>query len=111
MSKNWPSFDELKKLAERSPEKLEEFRMREVEAIISQAPERVRQRLRGLQFQVNCQIRLHKSPMGSCIAISKMMHDSLHKLNAALHGQAHSEHFPQAESSQGLPSNVVPFAG
>lgn len=106
MSKNWPSFDELKHLAERSPEKLEEFRRREVEAIINRAPERVRQRLRGLQFQVNCQLQLHKTPMGSCIAISKMMHDSLHKLNAALHGKSHRDTFTEAKAS-----NIVPFVG
>lgn len=106
MSRNWPSFDELKNLAERSPEKLEEFRMREVEALINQAPERIKQRLRGLQFQVNCQLKLHKTPMGSCIAISKMMHDSLHKLNAVLNGGSQQDRFAEKERN-----NVIPFVG
>lgn len=80
----WPSFDELKRWAEHSPERLEAFRSQEIEAIISSAPEHLQRRLRGLQFQVNCQRQLHKSPMGSCIAISKMMHQSLNRLQEAL---------------------------
>lgn len=102
MSTHWPTFDELLALAENAPDELEEFRLREITKIIESAPEHLRQRLRGLQFQVNCQMQLHQSPMGKCMAISRMMHESLAKLNDALHGQ----HKVEAEE---VPQNVVPF--
>ncbi|MBX2858599.1 MAG: DUF3135 domain-containing protein [Cellvibrionaceae bacterium] len=83
---NWPSFDELKKIAEEDPEALERFRQQQVNAIIESAPEHTQRRLRGIQFQVNCRRRLHKSALGSCISISKMMQESVQQLNEALNG-------------------------
>ncbi len=107
--KEWPSFDELKRLAEQSPERLEAFRTREIEALIARAPEHLKRRLRGLQFQVNCQRQLHKSPLGSCIAISKMMHESLLKLQAVLSGtHTQSQYDTYGEVR---PNNVIPFVG
>lgn len=102
--KEWPSFDEMKHMAETSPERLEAFRVNEIEALIAQAPEEFRRRLHGLQFQVNCQRRLHKSPMGSCVAISRMMHESLLRLQSVLHGR-------QVAAEDTYSNNVVPFAG
>lgn len=83
---NWPSFDELKKIAQEDPEALERFRQQQVDAIIENAPAHIQRRLRGIQFQVNCRRRLHKSALGSCISISKMMQESLQELNQALNG-------------------------
>lgn len=81
-----PSFDELKKLAQENPEELERFRQQQVNAIIESAPEHLRRRLKGIQFQVDCRRKLHKSAMGSCISISKMMQDSVKQLNEVLNG-------------------------
>ncbi|WP_086932769.1 DUF3135 domain-containing protein [Agarilytica rhodophyticola] len=106
MYEKWPSFDELKKLAEQSPEKLEEFRERQVQALIEQAPERIRKRLQGLQFQINCQRELHKTPLASCIAISQMMHESLAKLN-----EAFSANHADTSFNERNDNNVIPFAG
>lgn len=87
MQNEWPDFDELLKLARNAPEKLEAFRLKEIEKLITNAPKEIQQRLKGLQFQVDCQRRLQKTPMASCIAISGMMHDSLSKLNTALNNR------------------------
>ncbi len=106
MYKNWPTFDELRKMAEHSPERLEEFREREIERLITNAPKEIRRRLRGIQFQVNCQREIHKSPLGACVAISQMMRDSLAELNSALNHEVSTQAY--SESSQ---NNVVPFAG
>lgn len=74
---NYPSFNELLKLAQEDPEGLEKFRREQVELIITQAPIKNQQRLRGLQFQIDAQRALHpNSPMGACLKISQMMHDS-----------------------------------
>lgn len=77
------TFEELVKLP---PAELEALRQREVEAFINQAPERVRRRLRGLQFEIDAKRKLHKSALGSCVAISRMMEASLERLHAALQG-------------------------
>ncbi|VUD56705.1 hypothetical protein TDB9533_02357 [Thalassocella blandensis] len=103
MSTHWPTFDELLALADNAPDKLEELRRREITRIIDSAPEHLRKRLHGLQFQINCQIELHSTPLGACVAISRMMHDSLAKLNDALNGSY--QHAPAAPHSD----NVVPF--
>ena len=74
------TFDELKHLAEKHPEKLEEYRQQWIEQTIDEAANNHQRRLRGLQFQIDMHRRKAKTPMGSCIQISKMMHDSLANL-------------------------------
>lgn len=110
----WPNFDQLIQMAETHPEALEQFRQREVEALIAQAPKEMQRRLRGLQFQVDCQRKLHSSPLGSCISISKMMHSSVARLQTALSGytqdpngvndNAESDNRPSGSKGQ-----VIPF--
>lgn len=86
---NSPVLDpqNLMEIARSNPEELERIRVREVEQLISRAPAHLKQRLRGLQFQIDCKRRLHKTPLGACIEISKMMFDSVYSLNEALHGR------------------------
>lgn len=81
-----PSVDELIALAKRDPEGLENLRKQQIEQLITAAPAKLQNRLRGLQFQIDSRRRLHKSPMGACLMISDMMLDSLGRLNEALHG-------------------------
>lgn len=85
------NFDQMRALAQSNPEALERMRIREVENIINSAPEHMQRRLRGLQFQIDCKRSAQKSSLGACIAISKMMHESLHRLNAVLNGKALAE--------------------
>lgn len=87
MNKPLPSFSRLRELAENDPDALERLRQQHVQAAIDAAPEEYRARLEGLQFQIDGQRRLAKNPMSSCINISKMMHDHLHKLKAVIEGQ------------------------
>ncbi|MFL0809703.1 MAG: DUF3135 domain-containing protein [Agarilytica sp.] len=103
MHNDWPSFEELRRMAEQCPEKLEAFRNRQVEALIAAEPIELRRRLRGLQFQINCQRELHESPMASCIAISNMMHQSLQHLQQTLNGPH------QTEEKTVLNDNVFPL--
>jgi hypothetical protein len=74
-------FNKLCKLALEDPEALEKFRLQQVELIINRAPIKHQPRLRGLQFQIDAQRALHiNSPMGACLKISRMMHDSFDEL-------------------------------
>lgn len=79
-----PCFDTLMTMAIANPEGFERWRQEEVEALIDSAPDRQQQRLRGLQFQIDAQRDIHKSPMGACIKISNMMHDSFAQLRHML---------------------------
>ncbi|MGS2716713.1 DUF3135 domain-containing protein [Eionea flava] len=80
-----PHFDELVTLAKQDPEALENIRQQHVEKLINNAPEEFQQRLRGLQFQIDSHRQLHaSSPMGSCMKISQMMHESFAELRGWL---------------------------
>ena len=77
---NLPDFDQLLRLAERQPEALERLRTELINAAIDKAHGETKQRLRGLQFQIDAQRQLHKSPLGACIKISNMMTESFHDM-------------------------------
>lgn len=89
------SFDELKDLAANDPAAFEAYRSAQIEAAIGNAPSHMQRRLRGIQFQVDAQRKIHNSPMGSCVKIYQMMQNSLGELNIMLNQQqeiAHPEH-------------------
>lgn len=86
MQSQWPTTDELIKLAKQDPEALEALRQREINALIDSAPAEMQRRLRGLQFQIDAKRKLSKTPMAACMAISKMMFDSVYELNDVLNG-------------------------
>lgn len=96
----------LMDLAKNHPEELERLRLEEIDNLINSAPEHMRKRLRGLQFQVDCKRRLHKNPLGACIEISRMMLDSLHSLNLAVQGELKS---PQGSQRNQVPAAVIRF--
>ena len=80
-----PTFDVMLDMAKNKPEELEALRANLCHHIIqSVEDEGRRQRLRGLQFQVDAKRRTAKSPMSACIHISNMMHHALNRLNAVL---------------------------
>jgi Protein of unknown function (DUF3135) len=106
MQSEWPAVDQLIALAKESPSQLEAFRLREVELLITSAPESIQRRLRGLQFQIDCKRRLHTSPMGACIELSQMMFDSVSQLNNALQGMRQAKGQPaQAPAA----AAILPF--
>lgn len=87
MQSQWPTTDELLKLAQENPEALESLRQREIESLITSAPANVQRRLRGLQFQIDAKRSLSKTPMAACVAISQMMFDSVYELNDILNSE------------------------
>ncbi|MFT7558938.1 MAG: hypothetical protein ACI93R_000841 [Flavobacteriales bacterium] len=101
---HWPSFDRLSELAQRDPKQLERMRLQEVEQLIQSAPESYQRRLRGLQFQIDCKRELHKNSVGACVELSKMMLDSVQRLNTVLNGG-----FDNTDADTQEPSKVVSF--
>lgn len=94
MQSQWPTTDELLKLAKENPEALESLRQREIESLISSAPQSMQRRLRGLQFQIDAKRSLSKTPMAACVAISQMMFDSVYELNDVLNNDGQKAEKP-----------------
>ena len=79
------NFDELLTLAQTDPEALEALRQEHINRLIDNAPEQYQQRLKGLQFQIDAHRKIHSdSPLGSCMKISQMMHESFAELRGWL---------------------------
>ncbi|MFO7594007.1 MAG: DUF3135 domain-containing protein [Pseudomonadota bacterium] len=66
-------FDQWRLLAKTDPEAFENRRRELLEAVIARAPERRRQRLRGLQWRADVVRRRSSSPLAACITLSDMM--------------------------------------
>ena len=98
-----PPFDDLVNLSE---EELEKVRQKHIKEIIDSADnEDQRRKLQGLQFKIDMIRRKHKNPMGACIEISKMMHDSFLQLRDALK-EAQENHINHLQNlKRGLPVN------
>ena len=73
-------FDEMQALAKTDPATFEARRTEYIESFLASAPAEKQTRLRGLQWQIEQTRQLARTPMASCIAISRMMWDSLHLL-------------------------------
>ncbi len=112
MSVSLPDFNTLKVMAQENPEALERLRREHVEALIESAPEALKPRLRGLQFQIDSQRRLARTPLQSCINISRMMHDSFHTLRERLHEVAQGKLFEpglEAEFDRVESAQIITF--
>jgi len=66
-------FDHWKRLAEEALESFEATRVAAIEELIESFSPDSRERMRRLQWRIDQERRLAKSPMGSCLRLSKMM--------------------------------------
>ena len=63
-------------LAQQDGDTFESMRLAAIEEFIGSAPEQQQHRLRCLQWRIEQERRLSRSPMGACIRISRMMWES-----------------------------------
>ena len=66
-------FDAWAELAQNDPEGFEALRLKAIEETIEKAPAENRERLRRLQWRIDQERRLARTPMNACIRISRMM--------------------------------------
>lgn len=66
-------FDSWMKTAREDPEAFEAMRLAAIEDVINRAPEANRERLRRLQWRIDQERRLAKTPLSACIRLSRMM--------------------------------------
>lgn len=71
------NFDTWSELARNDPEAFESMRLAAIEAVIAEAPEANRERLRRLQWRIDQERRLARTPMAACLRISRMMWHSV----------------------------------
>jgi hypothetical protein len=107
-----PSFDKLVTLAKQDPKRLDALKRDMTEAWIEQAPVEYQKRLRGIQFQIDMEVRRAKNPMDACIRVSNMMHDSFAELRDRLNEmtQTGPRYRAEDESTPALgKAQVLPF--
>ncbi|MBR9805149.1 DUF3135 domain-containing protein [bacterium] len=111
-----PDFDTLSQMAKDDPQGLEELRKTLCNRVIDQAPEAAKPRLRGLMFQLDARRQLAKSNLGACQEISKMMHDSLNRMQnllldlRAIQREAMQYDFSQEQKTRFRPrADILPF--
>ncbi len=92
-----PSFDTLTELAREKPDELELLRQRVIRDVIRSAPSYMRERLNGLQFQIDMERRRSTCAVSACVKISSMMNESLEELRIAL---SNPEEFLRNRSQQ-----------
>lgn len=114
-----PDFDatEWMALAETDPEEFEAQRRDAIDHLISQAPERLRQRLRCIQWRIEMERRKCATPLAACLKLNQMMWDFVfaeHGFVNTLNGLAGSPrknthpparvlHFPGPAAKPGRP--------
>lgn len=79
-----PSHDFLSRLARDDPQEFEALRRSLIEDCIDSAPERIRPRLRQLQFRVDGIRRRSASPLGATLKLQALMWESFLVMNAQL---------------------------
>jgi len=77
-------FEEWRQLYATDPEAFERRRAAALAAVIESAPERMQQRLRGVQFRLDMERSLARSDLAACLKAHSMMWDSLVRLRDAL---------------------------
>lgn len=79
-----PSFDHMRALCDQDPDAFELLREQIVVDYIFSVPDDRRNRLQGLQFQIDSKRKLATTPMAACIELSKMMHDTFWEMCCSL---------------------------
>ncbi|HEB95007.1 MAG TPA: DUF3135 domain-containing protein [Sedimenticola thiotaurini] len=70
-------FERWARMAQDDPAGFEKMRLAAIEEVISRAPREHQRRLRGLQWRIDQERRLARTPLGACIRISRMMWESV----------------------------------
>ena len=107
MKYEFPDVDTLMEIAKNDPDALDRIKQEAVDDLINSAAEKDQQRLRGLQWQVDMELKKSKNPMEGCIKVSEMMHEKLWELRAALQNQEEGEFEPYFEED--LNAEILPF--
>ncbi len=77
-------FSEWSNLADTDPQAFEDKRVAVIESVIQAMPDAKQERMRRLQWRIDQERRLAKSPMAACIRLSDMMWENVLGRNGLL---------------------------
>lgn len=97
------NFDELTALYAADSAGFEKKRLELIQSVIDQAPEGIQRRLTGLQWQIDSEIKLAKTPMEGCSKVYQMMMDSIYGGG----GLQEALNFTDNEISESIPNASV----
>lgn len=101
-------FDLWERLAREEPVAFEILRKQIIEHEINRANSSLRQRLPGLQFQIDMKRKRSGSAMGGCIAISKMMMEHFYnEFDPALESTSYNIKSKTEDDEKSIDSNIV----
>ena len=95
-------FDQWMKLAEKDPEAFDKKRQDLIQATINEAPAQMHQRLNGLQWHIDTEIKLAKNPMDACLRIHQMMMDSVYQPGGLLDALTMTDNVTKPDSSKNV---------
>jgi len=105
------NFDMWAQLARENPEEFERKRRIAVASVISNAPASMQNRLRGLQWRIDMEIKRSKNPLDGCIRINRMMIDKVYAPGGLLESlrRLTDNHSLPAEKIFGASAKIIPL--
>jgi hypothetical protein len=103
-------FEAWAALARENPEEFERRREQEIRKVIDSRPD-LRSRLEGLQFRIDAERKLARTPLKACLRISTLMWNSFYDLKDQLDGLAAGvrSNEPIPSASPGRQAEVIPL--
>jgi hypothetical protein len=95
-------FDQWMKLAKEDPETFEKQRLDIIQTVINEAPAQMHQRLNGLQWHIDGEIKLAKNPMDACLKIYQMMMDSVYQPGGLLEALTMTDSLTKSSNSKNV---------
>lgn len=80
-------FEAWAKVARENPEEFERRRQQEIRKVIDARPD-LRHRLEGLQFRIDAERKLARTPLKACLRVSTLMWNCFYDLKEQLDGLA-----------------------
>jgi len=102
-------FDHWSEVARTDPDMFETMRSEVIAACIDSAPRDRQQRLRGLQWQIDCLRAQSSNPLSACIKISRMMWDTLQQLGDVTQELANPDSEPPGGSKKRVEARILSF--
>lgn len=102
-------FNEWSNLASTDPEAFEKRREMAIEKVIATMSEAKQERIRRLQWRIDQERRLCKTPMAACIKLSHMMWDNVLGKNGLLDNLRYLDMSKSARKQSRHSDNVLSF--
>ena len=103
-------FEAWAKLAREDPEEFERRREQEIRKVIEARPD-LQHRLEGLQFRIDAERKLARTPLKACLRVSTLIWNSFYELKDQLDGLAAGVRGAEPLASASIPrhADIIPL--